>query len=396
MAERKNLLIGVSGGIAAYKVCEVASYFTKKGVNVNVVMTEHAAQFVGPLTFEALTKNPCLTSLFDGKSADPVAHVNLGRTADAVLIVPATANVIAKLASGIADDMLTSTVLAASCKKLIAPAMFTGMLENVATQRNLKQLREDGFSIIEPAEGRLACGAVGSGRLAEPADLISAVEEALFGSDRLAGKRVLVTAGPTQESLDPVRYLTNRSSGKMGYAVAKMAKAMGAEVTLVTGKTALRAPYGVETVAVTSAEEMYEAVTSRQKDADLIVMAAAVADYTPQTVADQKIKKSGDDLSLLLCRTKDILATLGESKRPGQVIVGFSMETENLLENSRKKLTKKNADMIVANSIADENTGFAVDTNAAVLITKNGETESGLLAKEDLASLLLEKTAELF
>ncbi len=396
MAERKNLLIGVSGGIAAYKVCEVASYFTKKGVNVNIVMTEHAAQFVGPLTFEALTKNPCLTSLFDGKSADPVAHVNLGRTADAVLIAPATANVIAKLASGIADDMLTSTVLAASCKKLIAPAMFTGMLENVATQRNLKQLREDGFSIIEPAEGRLACGAVGSGRLAEPADLISAVEEALFGSDRLARKRVLVTAGPTQESLDPVRYLTNRSSGKMGYAIAKMAKAMGAEVTLVTGKTALRAPYGVETVAVTSAEEMYEAVTSRQKDADLIVMAAAVADYTPRTVADQKIKKSDGELSLSLCRTKDILATLGESKRPGQVIVGFSMETENLLENSRKKLTKKNADMIVANSIADENTGFAVDTNAAVLITKNGETESGLLSKEDLAALLLEKAAELF
>lgn len=396
MAERKNLMIGVSGGIAAYKVCEVASYFTKKGVNVNVVMTEHAAQFVGPLTFEALTKNPCLTSLFDGKSADPVAHVNLGRTADAVLIAPATANVIAKLANGIADDMLTSTVLAASCKKLIAPAMFTGMLENVATQRNLKQLREDGFSIIEPTEGRLACGAVGSGRLAEPADLISAVEEALFGSDRLAGKHVLVTAGPTQESLDPVRYLTNRSSGKMGYAIAKMAKTMGAEVTLVTGKTALRAPYGVETVAVTSAEEMAEAVLSRQKETDLIVMAAAVADYTPRTVADQKIKKSDGELSLSLCRTKDILATLGESKRPGQVIVGFSMETENLLENSRKKLTKKNADMIVANSIADENTGFAVDTNAAVLITKDGETESGLLTKEELAALLLEKAAELF
>lgn len=396
MAERKNLLIGVSGGIAAYKVCEVASYFTKKGVNVNVVMTEHAAQFVGPLTFEALTKNPCLTSLFDGKSADPVAHVNLGRTADAVLIAPATANVIAKLANGIADDMLTSTVLAASCKKLIAPAMFTGMLENVATQRNLKQLREDGFSIIEPAEGRLACGAVGSGRLAEPADLISAVEEALFGSDRLAGKHVLVTAGPTQESLDPVRYLTNRSSGKMGYAIAKMAKTMGAEVTLVTGKTALRAPYGVETVAVTLAEEMAEAVLSRQKETDLIVMAAAVADYTPRTVADQKIKKSDGELSLSLCRTKDILATLGESKRPGQVIVGFSMETENLLENSRKKLTKKNADMIVANSIADESTGFAVDTNAAVLITKDGETESGLLTKEELAALLLEKAAELF
>lgn len=396
MAGHKNLLIGVSGGIAAYKVCEVASYFTQKGVNVNVVMTEHAAQFVGPLTFEALTKNPCLTSLFDGKSADPVAHVNLARNADAVLIAPATANVIAKLANGIADDMLTSTVLAASCKKLVAPAMFTGMLENVATKRNLNQLQKDGFSIIEPAEGRLACGAVGSGRLAEPADLISAVEEALFGNSLLSGKKVLITAGPTQERLDPVRFLTNHSSGKMGYAIAKAAKAMGAEVTLVTGKTALRAPYGVETVSVTSAEEMAKAVLSRQKDADLIVMAAAVADYTPAAVAGQKIKKSEDDLSLLLCRTKDILASLGEKKRPGQVLVGFSMETENLLENSRKKLTKKNADMIVANSIADENTGFCVDTNAAILITKDGETESGLLTKEELAALILEKAAELF
>lgn len=396
MAEPKNLLIGVSGGIAAYKVCEVASYFTKKGVNVNVIMTEHAAEFVRPLTFEALTKKPCLTSLFDGKSEDPVAHVNLARNADAVLIAPATANVIAKLACGIADDLLTTTVLAASCPKLIAPAMFTGMLENVATQRNLRQLREDGFTVIEPEEGRLACGAVGSGRLPEPAVLISVVEEVLSANTVLKGKRVLITAGPTQESLDPVRFLTNRSSGKMGYALAKAAKAMGAEVTLVTGKTALLPPYGVETVPVVSAAEMAEAVEERKENADLIVMAAAVADYTPTVVSGQKIKKSDGALSLELCRTKDILASLGEAKRPGQVIVGFSMETENLLENSRKKLMKKNADMIVANSIAGEKTGFGVDTNAAVLITQDGEIESGLLTKEELAALILQKAAELF
>ena len=395
MSEKKNLLIGVTGGIAAYKVCEVASYFTKKGVNVNVVMTEHGAEFVAPLTFEALTKKPCLTSLFDGKSADPVAHVNLGRTADAVLIAPATANVIAKLANGIADDMLTSTVLAASCKKLVAPAMFTGMLENPATQRNIEQLRRDGFEIIEPESGRLACGAVGSGRLAEPAELISAVEEALFGSDELKGKRVLVTAGPTREEIDPVRYITNRSSGKMGYAIAKAAKAMGAEVELVSGKTELLPPYGVSTVFVSSAEDMYNAVMDRAQKADIVVMAAAVADYTPAEKAEQKVKKSDGELSLSLTRTKDILAALGGENNEHRVLVGFSMETENLLENSRKKLHSKNADMIVANSIASENTGFGVDTNAAVLITANGETETGLMTKDELARLILEKAAVL-
>lgn len=395
MSEKKNLLIGVTGGIAAYKVCEVASYFTKKGVNVNVVMTEHGAEFVAPLTFEALTKNPCLTSLFDGKSADPVAHVNLGRTADAVLVAPATANVIAKLANGIADDMLTSTVLAASCKKLVAPAMFTGMLENPATQRNIEQLRRDGFEIIEPESGRLACGAVGSGRLAEPAELISAVEEALFGSDELKGKRVLVTAGPTREEIDPVRYITNRSSGKMGYAIAKAAKAMGAEVELVSGKTELLPPYGVSTVFVSSAEDMYNAVMNRAQKADIVVMAAAVADYTPAEKAEQKMKKSDGELSLSLTRTKDILAALGGENNEHRVLVGFSMETENLLENSRKKLRSKNADMIVANSIASENTGFGVDTNAAVLITANGEAETGLMTKDELARLILEKAAVL-
>lgn len=395
MPEKKNLLLGVSGGIAAYKVCEIASYFTKKGINVNVVMTEHAAEFVAPLTFEALTKNHVYTSLFDGKGLDPVAHVNLGRTADAVLIAPATANVIAKIANGIADDMLTSTVLAASCKKIIAPAMFTGMLENVATQRNLEQLKEDGWEIIESESGRLACGAVGSGRLAEIPELISATEEALFAEERLAGKRVLVTAGATRESLDPVRYITNRSSGKMGYAVAKIAKTMGAEVTLVSGKTEIRPPHGVSTVFVESAEDMYKAVTEKAAEADIIIMAAAVADYTPAEYCAQKIKKSEGDNTLVLKRTKDILASVCREKKQGRVVVGFSMETENLLENSRKKLDSKNADMIVANSVSSENAGFGVDTNAAVLITKTGEHETGLITKEELAKVILEKAADM-
>lgn len=395
MPEKKNLLIGVSGGIAAYKVCNVASYFTKKGVNVNVVMTKHGAEFVGPITFEALTKNPCLTSLFDGKSDDPVAHVNLGRNADCVLVAPATANVIAKLANGIADDMLTSTVLAANCKKLVAPAMFTGMLENPTTQRNLNRLRADGFEIIEAEEGRLACGAVGSGRLAEPEQLISAVEQVLFGNDMLKGKRVLITAGATREDIDPVRYITNHSSGKMGYALAKAARSMGAETVLVSGKTGIEPPYGVSTVFVSSAEEMYNETVARAQNADIIVMAAAVADYTPAEKAQQKIKKSGGECSLVLKRTKDILARVGKNKTDAQTVVGFSMETENLVENSRKKLASKNADMIVANSIASDKTGFGVDTNAAVLITKNGETETELLSKDDLAKIILEKAAEL-
>lgn len=395
MPGRKNLLLGVTGGIAAYKACEIASYFSKKGVNVNVVMTEHAAEFVAPLTFEALTKNHVYTSLFDGNGPDPIAHVNLGRTADAVLIAPATANIIAKLANGIADDMVSTTVLAASCKKIIAPAMFTGMLENQATRRNLAQLEADGWEIVESESGRLACGAVGSGRLADVSELISAAEEALYSNEHLAGKRVLITAGATRESLDPVRFITNRSSGKMGYALAKTAKTMGAEVTLVSGKTEINPPYGVSTVYTESAEDMYNAVTERAACADIIIMAAAVADYTPAEYCEQKIKKSEGDNTLVLRRTKDILATLGRTKPSGQVVVGFSMETENLLENSRRKLLMKNADMIVANSIASENTGFGVDTNAAVLITKTGEHETGFMSKEELAKVILEKAADM-
>lgn len=392
---QKNLLIGVSGGIAAYKMCEVASYFTKKGVNVNVVMTEHASEFVGAATFEALTHNPCLKSLFDGKSSDPVAHVTLGSTADVVLVAPATANVIAKLANGIADDMLTTTVLAASCRKLIAPAMFTGMLSNPATQRNIETLRSDGFEVIEPAEGRLACGAVGAGRLADTADIISAVEEAMNASSELCGKKVLVTAGATRESLDPVRFITNHSTGKMGYAVAAEARSMGADVTLVSGMTDIRPPYGVRTVYAESAEDMYEAVMNEFSDSDITVMSAAVADYTPESYSGSKIKKSDGEMTLSLRRTKDILMSCGEIKKDGQVLVGFSMETDDLVENSRKKLVSKNADMIVANSISTEGTGFGTDTNRAFLITRGSETETELVSKYELARMILEKASDM-
>lgn len=386
----KNLLIGVSGGIAAYKMCDVVSHFVKKGVNVNVIMTEHAKEFICPLTFEALTHNPCLSSLFDGKSKDPVAHVTLGSSADVVLLAPATANTIAKIANGIADDMLSTTVLASSCKKIIAPAMFTGMLTNPATQRNIETLKKDGFEIVGPSEGRLACGAIGAGKLADIADIISAVEGALESSEKLAGKKVLITAGATRESLDPVRYITNHSSGKMGYALAQVAKSMGAEVTLVSGITNIRPPYGVNTVITESASEMYDEVMARKDETDLFVMAAAVADYTPNSFSENKIKKSDDDLVLGLKRTEDILKAVCQSKRKNQKVVGFSMETENLVDNSRKKLISKNADMIVANSISEKNAGFGTDTNKAFILTKEKEIETELVSKIELAKTIFE------
>lgn len=386
----KNLLIGVSGGIAAYKMCDVVSHFVKKGINVNVVMTEHAKEFICPLTFEALTHNPCLSSLFDGKSKDPVAHVTLGNSADVVLLAPATANTIAKIANGIADDMLSTTVLASSCKKLVAPAMFTGMLTNPATQRNIETLKKDGFEIIEPSEGRLACGAIGAGKLADVEDIISAVEEALDSTEKLAGKKVLITAGATRESLDPVRYITNHSSGKMGYALAQVAKSMGAEVTLVSGITNIRPPFGINTVITESASEMYNEVMARKDETDLFVMSAAVADYTPSSFSENKIKKSDDCLVLELKRTEDILKSICQSKSNNQKVVGFSMETENLIDNSRKKLISKNADMIVANSISEKNAGFGTDTNKAFILTKEKEIETELVSKIELAKTIFE------
>ncbi len=390
MEGKKCVVLGVTGGIAAYKACEVASRLTKSGVDVRVIMTKNATEFVSPMTFETLTGNRVATDTFDRSFEWNVGHVSLAKRADVFLVAPATANAIAKFAGGIADDMLSTTILAARCKKLIAPAMNTGMLENPATVRNLEILRRDGFTVIGSESGRLACGDVGAGRLADVDVIIEAVEDALLAKSDMAGLSVLVTAGPTRESIDPVRFITNHSSGKMGYAIARAAERRGAAVTLVSGPTELKKPWGVETVETESAAEMYDAVMARAAGADIIIKSAAVADYAPAVAAEQKIKKSDGELTLELVRTKDILAAIGEQKRPGQTVCGFSMETENLLENSRKKLISKRADMIVANSVSEEGAGFGGDTNRAVLITAEGETEVPCIAKSELAAVILD------
>lgn len=388
---KKCVLLGVSGGIAAYKACDIASKLTKDGVDVRVIMTENATKLVSPITFEALTNNRVSVDTFEQNTTLHVSHVALAKMADVFLVAPASADVIAKFAHGIGDDMLTTTMLAANCKKLIAPAMNTQMLLNPATQRNLDILREDGFEIINSASGRLACGDVGEGRLADTEAILDAVSDALFTEKDMAGVSLLVSAGPTREDIDPVRYITNHSSGKMGYAIARAAKRRGAKVTLITGHTELSLPFGVETVMINSAEDMYKAVLARAESADIIIKAAAVADYTPITVATEKIKKSDSELNLPLKRTKDILFEIGKAKREGQLICGFSMETENLLENSVKKLKAKNADMIVANSISEEGAGFNADTNRAVLITSAGEDKRPFMTKDALAHVILDE-----
>ncbi len=395
MAEKKIILLGVTGGIAAYKAAGLASALTKRNYMVLPVLTKGACEFISPLTFTAVTGSKALTELFASGIEPEIAHIALAKRADLVLIAPASADVLAKLANGIADDLLTSAVLAATCKKLVAPAMNTHMFENPATQRNLAQLRADGFGIVEPGRGHLACGEDGKGRLADEEELIAAVECALHGNNSLAGKKVVVSAGPTIEPIDPVRYLTNRSTGKMGYAVAKMAALRGANVVLISGKTALAAPYGASVRSVETAEEMAKAVLGEAAEADLVIMAAAVADYTPAEYAENKIKKSDGELTLALRRTEDILAALGGRKPDWQVLCGFSMETENLLENSRKKLAAKNADLIVANSIAEEGAGFAADTNKAVLLSAEEETVLPMMAKEALADAILDRLAEM-
>ena len=395
MAEKKTILLGVTGGIAAYKAAGFASALTKRNYNVLPVLTKGACEFISPLTFTAVTGNKALTQLFDSGIEPEIAHIALAKQADLVLIAPASADVLAKLANGIADDLLTSAVLAATCKKLAAPAMNTHMFENPATQRNLAQLRADGFGIVEPGRGHLACGDVGKGRLAGEEELIAAVECALHGNDSLSGKKVVVSAGPTVEPLDPVRYLTNRSTGKMGYAVAKMAALRGADVVLVSGKTNLPAPYGISVLSVETAAEMAKTVLKESAEADLVVMAAAVADYTPAEYAENKIKKSDGELTLSLRRTEDILAALGEKKPDWQVLCGFSMETENLMENSHKKLAAKHADLIVANSIAEEGAGFAADTNKAVLLSAEEETVLPMMTKEALADAILDRMTEM-
>ena len=394
MLTGKTVVLGVTGGIACFKAAALASMLVKQHADVQVLMTANATRFVTPLTFEQLTGNRALVDTFDRNFTHSVEHIAVADRADFVLIAPATANVLAKLAHGIADDMLTTTVLACRCPKAAAPAMNTGMYENPVTQDNLATLRRYGWEIVEPAEGRLACGAVGKGRLPEPDRLLEVCLHTLAHEKDLAGRRVLVTAGPTREPLDPVRYLTNRSTGKMGYAVARAASYRGAEVTLVSGPVDLPRPGYMEVVDVTTAGEMYDAVTARAGDMDIIIKAAAVADYRPAQVAEDKIKKSDGELSLPLERTRDILAALGEGKRPGQFLCGFSMETEHVIENSRDKLERKHLDMIAANSVKQEGAGFGVDTNVLTLITPDGERELPLLSKYDAANALLDAILE--
>ena len=395
MLKGKTVLLGVTGGIAAYKAAYLASALVKLHANVEVVMTQHATQFIAPLTFEQLTGNRCMVDTFDRNFAHQVEHIALAERTDLVLIAPATANVCAKLAHGLADDMLTTTVLACTCPKLIAPAMNTHMLENPVTQDNLDLLRHYGWEVISPASGRLACGAVGSGKLPEPDLLIQHILRAIALPHDLTGKKVLVTAGPTQEALDPVRYLTNHSSGKMGYAIAKTAMLRGAQVTLVSGPTSISPPPFVEVVEVVSAQDMFQAVTSRQEQADFIFKAAAVADYTPADYSDDKVKKREGDLSIPLKRTQDILKHLGEHRRPDQIICGFSMETRDMLENSRVKLEKKNVDMICANNLKVDGAGFGVDTNVITLITRDRVEELPLLSKEAAAGRILDRAIAL-
>ena len=391
MLRGKTVVLGVTGGIACYKAASLASALVKQHANVQVLMTENATRFISPITFEQLTGNKVLVDTFDRSFQHSVAHVSVADRADFVLIAPATANVLAKLAHGLADDMLTTTVLACNCPKAAAPAMNTKMYENPVTQDNIAALRRYGWEIVEPASGRLACGAVGKGKLPEPEQLLEVCLHQLAHSKDMIGKRVLVTAGPTREALDPVRYLTNHSSGRMGYAIAKAASSRGAEVTLVSGPTALPRPGYVEVVDVVSAQDMYAAVTDRADEMDIIIKAAAVADYRPANIADQKMKKSDDELSIPLERTKDILAELGARKRPGQFLCGFSMETEHLLENSQKKLVKKHLDLIAANNVKVEGAGFGVDTNVLTLISPDGVRKLPLLSKDEAANALLDE-----
>lgn len=395
MLKGKTVLLGVTGGIAAYKAAALASALVKLHAAVEVVMTENATKFITPLTFEQLTGHRTMVDTFDRNFSHQVEHISLAERTDLVIIAPATANVCAKLAHGLADDMLTTTVLACKCPKLIAPAMNTNMFENPVTQDNLATLQHYGWEVIEPASGRLACGATGTGKLPEPDELVLHILKHIAFEKDLLGKRVLVTAGPTQEALDPVRYLTNHSTGKMGYAIAKMAMLRGAEVTLISGPTAITPPPFVQVVKVVSSQEMFVAVTQYAPESDFIFKAAAVADYTPSEYQDNKMKKSDSDLSIPLARTQDILKYLGENRKLGQVICGFSMETENMVENSREKLSKKNVNMICANNLTQDGAGFGVDTNIITLITAKDTTELPLLSKEEAANKILDKAMTL-
>lgn len=394
MLKGKTVVLAVSGSIAAYKIASLASALGKLHADVQVLMTQNATNFINPITFETLTGNKCLVDTFDRNFQYSVEHVALAKRADVVLVAPASANVIGKIANGIADDMLTTTVMACKCKKIISPAMNTQMFENPIVQDNLKKLEHYGYEVIQPAVGLLACKDVGQGKMPEPETLLEYILQEVAYEKDLKGKKILVTAGPTQEPIDPVRYLTNHSSGKMGYAIAKVCSMRGAEVTLVSGKTAIKPPLFVDVVPFTTAREMYEAVTGRSDRQDIVIKAAAVADYRPKTISEQKVKKTDGELSIEMERTDDILKYLGEHKRANQFLCGFSMETEHMLENSRKKLKKKNLDMIVANNVKVEGAGFAGDTNIVTLITGDDETQLPLLSKEETAVEIMNKILE--
>ena len=389
--EGKTVLLGVTGSIAAYKIAYLASALKKRRADVHVLMTKNATNFINPITFETLTGNKCLVDTFDRNFQFQVEHVSIAKKADVVMIAPASANVIGKLAHGIADDMLTTTIMACKCKKFISPAMNTNMFENPVVQDNLKILEHYGYEVIAPASGYLACGDTGAGKMPEPETLLAYIEREAACEKDLKGKKILVTAGPTQESIDPVRYITNHSSGKMGYAIAKAAMLRGADVTLVSGRTAIEPPMFVKAVPVVTAKDMYEAVTSVSDEQDIIIKAAAVADYRPAKVSDEKVKKSDGQMSIELERTDDILKFLGEHKRDGQFLCGFSMETQNVIGNSRAKLTKKNLDMVAANNVKVEGAGFQGDTNVLTLITQDEEVSLPLMSKEDAALKILDK-----
>ena len=390
MLTGKSVVLGVTGSIAAYKMANLASMLVKLNADVHVIMTQNATHFITPMTFETLTNNKCIVDTFDRNFNFDVKHVSLAKRGDLFLVAPCTANVIGKVANGICDDMLTTTIMATKAPVLFSPAMNTGMWENPVLQDNLRKLKHYGYHVIEPVVGRLACGDTGSGKMPSEETLLEHILLHLAREKDLKGKRLLITAGPTQEAIDPVRFISNRSSGKMGYALAKMAALRGADVTLVSGPVSIAPFAGIETVEVRSAQQMFEAITERSAERDVIIMCSAVADYKPVSCSDQKLKKNDSDMTIPLTRTQDILGWLGEHKQAGQVLVGFSMETENLIENSRQKLTKKHADLICANSIASEQTGFAVDTNKVTLITQEAVKELPLCTKEETADLILD------
>lgn len=389
MNENKCIIVGITGGIAVYKICYLVSSLKKQGYGVHVLMSKEAQEFVTPLTFQTLSNNKVITDMFTIDYTPDVHHISLAKKADLFVIAPATANVIAKVANGIADDMLTTTFLASNCEKLIVPAMNTQMLMNPVTQDNIQKCKNYGMHIFESNSGYLACGDVGKGRLPEPDEIEDKIKEVFEEDKFLEGKHILVTAGPTSEAIDPVRMITNHSTGKMGYALARAARNMGAHVTLVSGTKQIEDIRDVEMVHVTSAKDMAEAVLSRQNDMDCMILAAAVADYTPVSVADNKIHKSEGEMSIPLKRTQDILKTLGENKKDGQVLIGFSMETENMVERTKEKLVKKNCDYIVANNLKEKGAGFGTDTNIVTLISKDYEKEFGILSKYDTAVKIL-------